>query len=457
MKAVSLFSGGGGLDIGLEDAGFETVLATDADGVFCQTLRSNQCLGAGNEAWFKPWFQHVVSQKCYRKTTSHEIEALRLRLRSGLGNHRYLRRAVVMQKDVRMLTASTVMEACDVQRAELALIFGGPPCQSFSRSGKRESVNDERGQLFMEFVRLVDELRPRWILFENVKGLVQTRTTIWKAICRECKFEHIPPFDSSRRQPAVDELPQECSRCKSRRTYWQLIHNKVGGALDLILAEFERLGYTCQSAVLDAADFGAPQFRERLFIIGSRDAEHFSFPKPTHGKQNGLPLFPDLESCKPYVTMKEALGSLGSKDVDRHDAVLWLKNVVRPHDEPVTWTLERPSPTVGAHQSAKFAIAPRGVPHGQLARQQWHVLGRRQGDTAPVPVDHRYLTDSELLELQTFPAFWYLAGTRMERAFQIGNAVPPVLARAVGKAMTAEREQAAVSRKTTRESVGTLS
>src|SRR3546814_6744799 len=88
-------------------------------------------------------------------------------------------------------------------------------------------------------------------------------------------------------------------------------------------------------------------------------------------------------------------------------------NVVRPHDEPVTWSLDRVAPTVGAHQAAKFAIAPRGVPEEQLYRQQWHVLGRRQGDTPPVFVEHEYLSDENLLNLQTFPRSWYLHGIRM--------------------------------------------
>lgn len=101
----------------------------------------------------------------------------------------------------------------------------------------------------------------------------------------------------------------------------------------------------------------------------------------------------------------------------------------------MTWSLDRPAPTIGAHQSAKLAIAPNGVPVAQLERQQWHVLGRRQGDTAPVFVEHEYLSDEELLTLQTFPLSWYLHGTRMQRAFQIGNAVPPILAGAVGSAL----------------------
>jgi DNA (cytosine-5)-methyltransferase 1 len=82
-----------------------------------------------------------------------------------------------------------------------------------------------------------------------------------------------------------------------------------------------------------------------------------------------------------------------------------------------------------------LSIAPFGVPEEQLARQQWHVKGKRQGDFPPVAVEHEYLTDEELLRLQTFPPQWYLYGTRMERARQIGNAVPLVLAHAVGCAL----------------------
>ncbi|NJM39112.1 MAG: DNA cytosine methyltransferase, partial [Akkermansiaceae bacterium] len=88
------------------------------------------------------------------------------------------------------------------------------------------------------------------------------------------------------------------------------------------------------------------------------------------------------------------------------------------------------------------AIAPFGVPEAQLFRQQWHTLGRRQGDTPPVFVEHEYLTDLELMRLQTFPDNWYLYGTRMERAFQIGNAVPPVLARVVGEALVSAMDAA---------------
>jgi DNA (cytosine-5)-methyltransferase 1 len=139
-----------------------------------------------------------------------------------------------------------------------------------------------------------------------------------------------------------------------------------------------------------------------------------------------------------WTNMHDALWLSGHErygPLDKTVARLWVKNVVRPHAEPVTWTLDRPAPTIGAHQAAKLAIAPYGVPDEQLSRQQWHVRGHRQGDLPPVFVEHQYLTDRELLTLQSFPEFWYLYGTRMQRAFQIGNAVPVHLAEVVGAAI----------------------
>ena len=221
------------------------------------------------------------------------------------------------------------------------------------------------------------------------------------------------------------------------------VENLKGGSLTVILNEFEKIGYTCTWKVLNAADFGVPQIRERLIVVGSRDGEAFSWPRPTHSSQafetnEQLSLFSQASTLKPWVSMRTAVWNKGHDrfgNLDSKRAVLWVKNVVRPHDEPVTWSLDRPSPTIGAHQAAKLAIAPDGVPQAQLLRQQWHVLGKRQGDTPPVPVHHALLSDKELLKLQTFPESWYLYGTRMQRAFQIGNAVPPILSKALGEAI----------------------
>jgi DNA (cytosine-5)-methyltransferase 1 len=336
------------------------------------------------------------------------------------------------------MTSKEVLKFAGKKRGDVDLIAGGPPCQPFSRAGKRESVKSATGRLFKEFVRIVADVRPRWFLFENVKGLIITKTPLAFVNCKDCKKDFATRFDDWERLHNEKVKTVKCYHCGSTKTNvtWE---NKAGGSLEIIKKEFESIGYKCSYKVLNAADFGAPQSRERLFIIGTRENENFTWPDPVYAKptKDTENLLFDLEKLKPWRTMREALWPNGHWKYGKlgKEAVLWVKNVVRPHDEPVTWLLDRPSPTIGAHQGAKLALAPFGVPQAQIERQQWHTLGHRQGDTPPVNVEHEYLTDSELLTLQTFPDRWYLHGTRMERSFQIGNAVPPALACAIGRAI----------------------
>ncbi|MEI6608071.1 MAG: DNA cytosine methyltransferase [Verrucomicrobiota bacterium] len=435
---ISLFTGAGGLDLGLEQAGFETLVANEIGAHACETLRQNQILSRLSPHEFNAWFSEQMGQRCYMGTPDAIATDLRSRLQSDLTKRVYLQKAKIVERDVRELSSSEVLDLAGVKKGEIDLIAGGPPCQPFSRAGKRESVNTNTGRLFKDFVRLVDEVRPRWFLFENVKGLTLTKAPLAHLYCRSCSKTHLVNFDDWEALQSGEKDVLSCYSCAADSTSvtWQ---DKAGGSLDIILNEFTQIGYECRHKILNAADFGAPQQRERLLIVGSRDGESFQWPEPTHGKSQEdaeATLF-DFDKLEPWRGMGEALWPEGHWKYGKlgKDAVLWVKNVVRPHDEPVTWGLKRSSPTIGAHQGAKLALAPFGVPGDQLFRQQWHTLGRRQGDTPPVFVEHEYLTDLELMRLQTFPDNWYLYGTRMERAFQIGNAVPPVLARVVGDAI----------------------
>jgi DNA (cytosine-5)-methyltransferase 1 len=435
---ISLFTGAGGLDLGLEQVGFETLVANEVGAHACETLRQNKILSCLARHEFDAWFTAQMKQRCYKGNSSFLGDDLRARLQLDLAGRAYLQKARIVERDVRELPSSEVLELAGAGKGEIDLIAGGPPCQPFSRAGKREAVNTNTGRLFKDFVRLVDEIRPRWFLFENVKGLTLTKAPIAHFNCPNCHKTSLLNFNDWEAVQSGDRKSLSCYNCAAECTsiVWQ---DKAGGSLDIILNEFTKIGYRCRQKILNAADFGAPQQRERLLIVGSRDGELFEWPQATHSKPRvdaEATLF-DFGELQGWQGMGEALwpqrhwkyGKLGK------DAVLWVKNVVRPHDEPVTWKLNRPSPTIGAHQGAKLAIAPFGVPEAQLARQQWHTLGRRQGDTPPVFVEHELLTDLELMRLQTFPDNWYLYGTRMERAFQIGNAVPPVLARVVGESL----------------------
>jgi DNA (cytosine-5)-methyltransferase 1 len=439
-KLISLFAGAGGLDIGLEHAGFETVVANDIEPHACETLRRNQELSILSPNQLDAWLDIQMRQLCYKGNEEVAKRDLRNRLKNYCGNRFLLHRAKIVEQDIRSLSSDRLLQLSGCKRGEVDLIAGGPPCQPFSRAGKRENVECDTGRLFTEFVRIVDDLRPRWMLFENVKGLTLTTTELLELSCETCARVCLAPFAARIGETDFSKLP--CSSCGAF-TIKPVYRKKRGGSLDIILNEFEALGYRCHATVLNAVNFGAPQLRERLIIVGSRDSETFSWPPCEFSKDvsNSLTqgdFFSPIARTQPWRTAYEVLWQEGHPEfgkLDKSKAVLWVKNVVRPHDEPVTWSLDRPSPTIGAHQAAKLALAPEGVPEEQLARQQWHVLGKRQGDTPPVPVKHTYLSDPELLAIQTFPSFWYLFGTRMQRAFQIGNAVPPLLAQAVGKAI----------------------
>jgi DNA (cytosine-5)-methyltransferase 1 len=464
LTLVSLFAGAGGLDIGLEKAGFTSVVVNELQKHACETLRQNKVLSSLSKDKFDHWFNEQLKQRCHGNVSDKYSEVLRKRLKNSAGNRAFLQNSEIIEGDIRAISSEQFLNAAGKSSGEITLIAGGPPCQPFSRAGKRETVEVEDGRLFLEFVRVVNDCRPRWFLFENVKGLAQSKTTVPYLFCRECKNQSVVSFDN--RAVALQNIfSSNCNSCDSSQTEVKTLDVR-GGSLEIILNEFESIGYRCHHRILNAADFGVAQSRERLFIVGSRDDEPFSWPKPTHFEDDQaniknseqLAFFPDKSLGRsPWLTVKDVLWKDGHPEfgpLDYRKAVIWVKNVVRPHDEPVTWSLNRPSPTVGAHQAAKLAIAPNGVPKEQLLRQQWHTKGKRQGDMPPVFVDHAMLSDQELLELQTFPPYWYLYGTRMERAFQIGNAVPPTLAMVVGKSIArACANKIILSGKTTLEEV----
>jgi DNA (cytosine-5)-methyltransferase 1 len=423
---VSLFAGAGGLDLGLEEAGFESVFVNELEETFHRTLVVNKALGTLSSEDAIEFLEEELNRRCWKNLSSSEIVEIKDRVLKKVRDH-FLANAYLHQGDVRGLKGSFVLEKSGLKVGELDLLAGGPPCQPFSRAGKRETVGIADGRLFLEMTRLTTELKPRFVMFENVKGLAQSKTEVENYSCGKCNRQAVLPL-----LMRDNEHPKTCL-CGSKKISTWLSHNR-GGSLEMIEEEFLRIGYSVKWQLLNAVNYGAPQMRERIILIASRDSENFEFPAATHGKnpEQVLDLFNPNE-LKPWETMRNALKDEKNWKKLNKQSVLWVKNVVRPHDEPVTWETERPSPTIGAHQAAKLAIAPNGVPEEQLLRQQWHVLGKRQSDTPQVEVDHKMLTDVELQLLQTFPKYWFVVGTRMERAFQIGNAVPVALAAAVGR------------------------
>jgi DNA (cytosine-5)-methyltransferase 1 len=283
---------------------------------------------------------------------------------------KYFPAAKIFQKDIRTLTVREVLEGTGLKRDEIDLIAGGPPCQSFSISkipkGGR-SLDDPRDDLFVHFVRFVREIRPTVFLMENVLGLL----------------------------------------------------NKAGGKVfKRVLDAFGSLGYRLNHEVLNSADYGVPQIRKRLFILGSRDGLLVRFPSPTHSPEHNLLGLP------PYVTIRKAFSKL---TLDMHNQ-------------------EMPRHTKKKIQ--KLASIPPGSPWKNWRfRDTWDtpsrcITGHCRDDWVH-PEEPRTGTVRELATLQSYPVDYVFKGPIMAlnnvkyhfQYRQVGNSVPVVLAKAIGSAI----------------------
>ena len=349
---ISLFSGAGGLDVGLEQAGFETVTATDFDDNCIRTLLANQ-------------------QK-------------RVPIDGHPGRF-HLDGATVVQADIADLSGSDLAPKDEGNDWTPDLLVGGPPCQPFSSSGRQRSILEGRGRLFEHFVRLARELKPRAILFENVRGLVTARG---------------------------------CT-------------GHPGEVLAEVKETFEAAGYATRFRLLNSADFGAPQRRVRLFMLATRNAPLPRFPEPTHNRIPTETLFGDT---KPWVRLREFLANLPEPKPE---------DVVRPSDrlEPLLRDLPcgsglksngRSEPTrPGGHWGYKQGtfVADQELPARTVtaaSTQDWIRLS--DGSL-------RRLTVRECAALQGFPPEWEFVGTKSIRFRQVGNAVPSVFGRILGLAL----------------------
>ena len=262
---------------------------------------------------------------------------------------------------------------------QVELVVGGPPCQPFSVAGLLRGKHDDR-DMIPEFIRAVRLVQPRGFLMENVPGLTAPR----------------------------------------HRTY-------LLSALEALRA----LGYTTAAQVLDAADYGVPQHRRRLFVVGLRGAT-FAFPEPTHGPRGRLPYCsagaailtaPDDEPNRAVVTYAR-------KPVMRPSP--WAGMLVNGKGRPLD--LSKPSLTIPATAGGNrtHIVDQAGVLrayHEALMRGEKPRHGRVHGV--------RRLTVLESAALQSFPSDFEFVGRRSSRYRQIGNAVPPLLARALGAALAA--------------------
>ncbi|MEJ7790641.1 MAG: DNA cytosine methyltransferase [Gaiellaceae bacterium] len=357
-----MFSGGGGLDLGLELAGFETRAAVEWDAHACRTLRENA--------------------------------ATEFLLPTGA---RYLEACEVLERSVCDVSGGELLAAARLEPGEAALLAGGPPCITFSVAGKREGLQAETGRLFEDYVRLLRDVRPAGLIFENVKGLIN----------------------------AVDE------------------HGERGGAFRRIYAALEDAGYALTSRTVNAADYGVPQYRERVIILGLRGNRAPAFPEPTHYD----PLRPQpLGTSTPWRDVRSALAGLPPA-APPGETPRFPNHVARRHGEEVVrgFAATEPGKRNPAYKRDRLrwdrpakVIRAQGKPKPDGSGQ------RHSSHQSIHPEEHRQLTVRECARIQTFPD-WYVFPTTFANGYRIvGDAVPAELARVLGEAMLGEPSLAAV-------------
>jgi DNA (cytosine-5)-methyltransferase 1 len=349
---VSFFSGALGLDLGLELAGLKPVAVNEFDPVTCKTIRRNR--------------PNLSLYDC----------------------------------DVRLLTPTKVMSDLGLKRGEIFAVVGGPPCQAFSTAGHRLGLNDDRGNVFLHFVDLIAGLRPKYAVFENVRGLLSA------------PLKHRPHNERGKEFAPLerDELP--------------------GGALLHILGLLEKHGYATTFNLYNTANYGVPQIRERLVFFASRQGEGVPYIPPTHDElgRDGLP-------C--WRTVREALSDLAESEPECGKFPAKRLQYFRMLRQGQNW---RDLPTHLQRAAMGPSYDAGGGKTGFFRRLAWNkpspTLVTRPTMPATAlchPTKLRSLSVAEYAAIQTFPPEYHFEGKTDDKYRQIGNAVPVLFGKAIGE------------------------
>lgn len=344
LEFLSLFSGAGGLDLGFEAAGWECLYASDIDPFAVETLKINK----------GKW----------------------------VGGQQVLAHTVIEQADVTALKGADILSKIGRARGEVPLLVGGPPCQSWSSAGNQLGFEDPRGQLFKDYVRIAKETGVRWLVFENVRGLLTAR--------------------------GPDGQP--------------------GSALEHIRKVLLDAGFQTEVELCNAADFGVPQRRVRLILIGFRAGDRPAFPKATHTKVLDL-ASPELEPWKSLRACLDGVGPLAEDEVIRANETLHAQLSALSPGSGLKSPGKRETTRPGGHWGYK-----QGAFVADLDLPARTVTASGQQDWVQDPERGlRRLCPRECAAIQTFPSNWEFVGKRSDQYRLIGNAVPAGLAYAIAR------------------------
>ena len=343
------------MDIGVESAGFQIIAQLEIDEHCCNTLR------AAKE----------------RNNTGTQI----------------------FEVDIREVNADKLRKQLGFRKKQLDLLFGGPPCQSFSQAGKRRGLKDSRGLLLFEIIRFAEAFQPKVIFLEQVKGLLSSKGPL------------------------------------------QL----RGEVFESFLSEINHIGYTPKWRTIVAADFGVPQLRERVFVVATRGNNGFIFPEKTHAP---LEECDGLFSFKRYTTVGESIKGLGNPSPKIKGTTFYNRedghvDVTPPRDrERIKQVPEGSNLATQTHlgeelrrglkkkDTTKYLRLHRKKPSNTL----------RCGEIFFHPTETRYLTPREYMRIHGYPDDYFLKGPirsrtgsvkNLDQHRQVANSVPPPLAKAI--------------------------
>lgn len=309
----------------------------------------------------------------------------------------------VYNKDIKGFSLKDLTLDFGIKQGDVDIVIGGPPCQAYSTAGKR-LIEDPRGKLFQEYFRVLSEIKPKIFIFENVKGLLSIQN---------------------------------------------------GDLMKQIISLFQSLGYHVKSKVLNAADYGTPQIRERVIIIGSLLDDKFEYPQPTHRSADNIDL--TNTHLKPYITLGEAIGDLpslksgekcstySSEPTTEYQRSMRANTTQELFDHEVPKNnqklikLMEALPDGGSPQDIPEELRPLSGFANTYCRLWWNRpsttitrnLSCPSSSRCIHPHEARPLSTREGARLQGFPDTYKFYGSRSDKNLQIGNAVPTQLSTAL--------------------------
>lgn len=343
IVALSFFSGAMGLDIGMKNGGIDALLACEFNKACRMTIAKN-----------KP-----------------EIGLI---------------------GDITDFTAEEILKMAKIPEGrKVDVIFGGPPCQAFSTAGNRKAFDDERGNVFLKYLSIISEIKPTYVVIENVRGLLST------------------PFK-----------------------YKDIEEPIKGGAMMIILDKLKEIGYTVSFNLYNAAYFGAPQIRERVVIIGKLGGGKVSYLQPTHNEEG-------IDGLKAWRTLRDAFDDNLPMNVEHHFIEFPEKRLkyYRILKEGQYWK-DLPLDLQKEALGKSFYLG--GGKTGFLRRLSYSRPSPTlvTNPTMPAtdlahPTEDRPLSVEEYKSIQEFPESWKVCGGILDQYKQIGNAVPVKLGEAIAK------------------------